>query len=192
MTTTAHLQELLNSLQSRCDDARDALLNHSLNRIRLLAQKMFRRQADLRVLAETDDVVSNAMIRLHRALESVRPETVRAFYGLAAQHIRWVLQDLIREKQNRVAVEYRADPVDRADPIGEPSDLLSWSDFHDCISKLPLADRELFDALFYQGLEQAEAADLLGIPLRTLKRRWLNARLHLVELLKGQMPGERV
>ena len=37
-------------------------------------------------------------------------------------------------------------------------------------------------------LKQAEAADLLGIAERTVKRRWQSARLMLHEALKGQMP----
>jgi len=37
---------------------------------------------------------------------------------------------------------------------------------------------------------QAEAAALLGVSDRTVKRRWQSARLHLVDALHGQLPPE--
>jgi RNA polymerase sigma factor (sigma-70 family) len=179
MNTTARLQELLDQLHAGQEPARDALLEQSLDRVRLLAQRMFRRQNDLRRQAETDDVVSKAMLRLHRALAQVRPPNVRAFYGLAATHIRFVLRDLVREKAADQRVTFLAEPGDPPTTTDEPSDLAQWSEFHERIAALPDEQRELFDLLFYQGLEQAEAAELLGMPLRTLKRKWQHARLAL-------------
>ena len=85
---------------------------------------------------------------------------------------------------------YVEEPGDRTAPTEEPADILAWSDFHDCIAGLPDAYRELFDVIFYQGLEQAAAAELLGVPLRTLKRHWQQARLKLVKAMQGRMPGE--
>jgi RNA polymerase sigma factor (sigma-70 family) len=190
MSTTARIQELLDQLNEGGDQARDALLEHSLERLRLLARRMLRRQNDLRALEETDDILSKAIIRLHRALTEVRPADVRAFIGLAARNVRWVLCDLAREKAARSKVSYAAAPPEPSAPDGEPADLLEWADFHAAIEALPDAERELFDALFYQGLEQAEAAEVLGVPLRTLKRRWQHARLRLVEKMQGRMPGE--
>jgi RNA polymerase sigma-70 factor (ECF subfamily) len=186
MSTTTHLQALLDQLQLGQDTARDALLEQSLGRIQVLARSMFRRQTDLRSLGQTDDVVSQAILRLHRALAEVRPQNVRAFLGLAARHIRWVLHDLARKKD----IIYVAEPHERAGPSEEPADLLEWAEFHTTIEAMPEQDRELFDLLFYQGLEQAEAAALLNLPLRTLKRRWQHARLALQEAMQGRMPGE--
>jgi DNA-directed RNA polymerase specialized sigma24 family protein len=40
----------------------------------------------------------------------------------------------------------------------------------------------------YQGLSQAEAAELLGGSERTVKRRWQTARLILHEALQGEVP----
>ena len=44
-------------------------------------------------------------------------------------------------------------------------------------------DRASRDLLWYQGLTQAEASELLGIPLRTLGRSWKMARVKLAETL---------
>jgi DNA-directed RNA polymerase specialized sigma24 family protein len=50
-------------------------------------------------------------------------------------------------------------------------------------------EREAFDLLFYQGLTQAEAATVLEVSERTIKRRWQAARLRLVQTLGGKLPG---
>ena len=41
----------------------------------------------------------------------------------------------------------------------------------------------MVNALYYGGLTQEEAARVLGISVRTLKRRWHSARLTLYEAL---------
>ena len=45
--------------------------------------------------------------------------------------------------------------------------------------------RAVFDLLWYQELTQAEAAALLGVAVRTVKSRWLNARLRVQQELGG-------
>src|ERR1700733_13866838 len=133
MTTTARLQDLLDQLHAGQESARDALLAQSLERVRFLAQKMFRRQGDLRFQAETGDVLSLALLRLHKALIEVHPENVRAFLGLAATHIRWVLHDLVREKAGKRVV-YQSEEVERQACTDEPNDLLEWAEFHEKIA----------------------------------------------------------
>jgi RNA polymerase sigma-70 factor (ECF subfamily) len=190
MNTTARLQALLDQLHLGREGSRDALLEQSLGRVQMLARSMFRRQADLRQFDETDDVVSKALLRLHRALAKVTPADVRAFYGLAATHIRWVLRDLARQHGGRRLAYADRVPEPGADGEG-PADLAEWAEFHEAVGGLPQEERELFDVLFYQGLEQAEAATVLGVPLRTLKRRWQRARLALRRRMDGHMPGGR-
>ena len=56
------------------------------------------------------------------------------------------------------------------------------------VAALPEEEREVFDLLWYQGLPQAEAADLLHVNVRTIKRRWLSARMKLQDALQGEMP----
>ena len=76
--------------------ARTRLIDHSCERLRGLARKMLRRYPKVRRWEETDDVFVEAVTRLHRALESVQPESPRHFYNLAATQIRRVLIDLSR------------------------------------------------------------------------------------------------
>jgi RNA polymerase sigma-70 factor (ECF subfamily) len=51
------------------------------------------------------------------------------------------------------------------------------------VDRLPDDERETFQLIWYQGLTQAEVAALVDVSLRTVKRRWQSARLHLSALL---------
>jgi len=57
------------------------------------------------------------------------------------------------------------------------------------VEALPDDEKEVFDLLWYQELTQAEAAALLNVSERTIKRRWASARLRLHEILGGELPG---
>lgn len=186
--SSADLQHLLDDFRAGDDAARDALLQSSLDRCRELARRMFRRQSDLRKLDETDDVLQKALLRLHGALGRAKPLDVRAFYGLAARQIRWVLHDLAREVVPAKVLSYVATPPEPQGACDEASDLLEWSEFHAKVQALPDEEREMFDLLFYQGVTQEEAAEVLNTSVRTVRRRWQRARLLLDRALHGEWP----
>jgi RNA polymerase sigma-70 factor (ECF subfamily) len=79
-------------------------------------------------------------------------------------------------------------PGEPAETTFDPSRLAAWTEFHRRIEELPEDDRMVFDLLWYQGLSQPEAAQVLGVAERTVNRRWLAARLKLGEALGGQLP----
>lgn len=150
---------------------------------------------------DTADVVQNALIRLHRTLEEVRPETQADFYRLAALNIRRELLDLSKhyygpqgEGANHHTLAGGADPGElppAMEPSGmedEPGRLALWTEFHSQVETLPAEEREVFDLLWYQGLPHAEAAIVLETSERTIKRRWRAARLRLHEALGGELP----
>ena len=74
------------------------------------------------------------------------------------------------------------------DPSDDPARLAAWGEFHERIGSLPDEERAVFDLIWYQGLSQAEAATLLNVSERTVKRRWQAARLKLHEALAGEVP----
>src|SRR5262249_29847393 len=110
------LQPLLDLLHAGHNSARDALLQHSLERFRVIAHRMFHGHNDLRRIAQTDDVVQKALVRLDRALTHVRPADVQAFFGLAARQIRWVLRDLAREAAAAKAIANGGTYPDEQEP----------------------------------------------------------------------------
>jgi RNA polymerase sigma-70 factor (ECF subfamily) len=134
-------------------------------------------------------------------LATVRPESPAQFYSLAAAHIRRELIDLARHHfgPEGAAARHHSDGAGQAsgegpvvrkeDPGGEPATLAEWTDFHESVQRLPRAEREVFDLLWYEGLTQAEAAKVLGVSDRTVKSRWRSAKLELQKLLGEGPPG---
>ena len=93
---TTQLQRYLDLLRAGDEQARDALIQHSCERLMRLTRKMFKGYPRLRRWEQTDDVLQNALMRLHRSLAEIRPESVPQFLGLAATQIRRSLIDLTR------------------------------------------------------------------------------------------------
>jgi RNA polymerase sigma factor (sigma-70 family) len=198
------IQGCIDRLRSGDAKARDELLVHASDRLTRLTRKMLRDFPGVHRWEETDDVLQNAVLRLCRALSDVQPPTATDFFRLAAAQIRRELLDLARRYSgahglgaNHASVAGKGPAPVAASAAGpnptdtthDPDRLASWSDFHREAESLPPEEREAFDLLFYQGLSQAEAAAVLDVSERTIKRRWQSARLRLVQTLGGKMPG---
>jgi RNA polymerase sigma-70 factor (ECF subfamily) len=72
-----------------------------------------------------------------------------------------------------------------ADVTYEPGRLAQWCELHEQIAALPEEEREVCELLWYQGLTQSEAAGVLAVSERTVKRRWQTVRLKLHEMFQG-------
>lgn len=186
------LQGLIDLAKTGEPKARSLLLDHACERLLKLTRKMFRGYPGLQRWEQTDDVFQNSLVRLHRALADVEVQSVRHFFNLAAIQIRRELLDL---KKHHFGPEGRGSnhhtdhqPSDDAggsisSQADEPEDLSMWGEFHDRVERLSDEHREVVNLLFYEGLSQEEAAVVLGISLRTLKRRWQEAKFRLHEEL---------
>ena len=198
LSFTAQLQNWLDLLRAGDKKARDRLIEHTCERLRCLTRKMLGSFPRVHRWEETDDVFTEAVSKLHRSLESVSPGSPREYYGLAATQIRRVLIDMARHYHGPqgLASNQETGGLDRAerqasgheprDRIGEPASILEWTEFHGLVESLPDEEREVFNLLWYEGLPQAEAAQVLGISPRTLTRRWQDARLRLFRARKGE------
>ena len=94
---TAQLQRLLDRAAGGDDLAYEELIARASEQLpRHLVRKMLRKDPRLHRWEETDDVFQVAVLRLHRSLHSVRPDSIRGFFGLAATQIRRTLLDLAR------------------------------------------------------------------------------------------------
>jgi RNA polymerase sigma-70 factor (ECF subfamily) len=172
-----------------CDPAaHDGLIRHSQDRLRLLTRQMLRHYPHVRRWEDTSDVFQNVLIRLDRALRDTAPPTPADFLRFAAALVRRELIDLARHHFGpEGAGRHHDTPAGGPDaprpdppaPADDPYRLAVWHELHQYIAALPDGDRTLFDLLYYQGLTQPAAAELLAVPLRTFKRRWQEARLRL-------------
>lgn len=190
--TSTAVRDLLLQIRQGQPDAMDRLFAHCLERLKILSHSLFRCRRDLHRFEESDDLLQRSLIRLHRAVGHLQPESTRAFMALALQNVRWELADLAREMQRRQqtlsAGDWFGEVAEPVNRTGEPGSLLEWNHFHTLVGQLPDEEREVFDAVYYGGATQQEVADMLGISDRTVKRRWRSAKILLGQALEGEWP----
>ena len=183
---TTTLQQLLDEAAFRDGSIYDKLLEHASERLRALSRKSLRGFPRLASLVQTDDVLQEALLRLHSSLNKVRPSSLRGFFGLAAIQIRRNLIDLTRHLlgPEGYGTHVRTGPISQEkEPIViEAVD--RWICFNDLIDTLPAEEREVVDLQFVHSMTQEEVSELLGISISTVKRRWISARLKLGTLIQ--------
>ncbi len=193
-------RQLLAQANAGDDASRERLFEHCCGRLEKLARKMLGSFPHVRRWEQTDDVFQNAAMRLMRSLRDVKPESVRHFYALAATQLRRELIDLARhyggahgearnlESRNRQTQHDDRPVIAAVDLTNAPDRLASWTELHTHIANLPDEEREVCELLWYQGLTQPQAAEVLAMPLRTLKRRWQRVRIALHDAMNGEFP----
>lgn len=169
--------------------AREEVFRRFGDRLSELTRRMLRCNSRLRQREETDDVVQQVALRLNRALGDVRPQNVRDFLGLAVVQIRRLLIDLARHHFGPLGAgthERNGGEMSGREPFApspEPETLEAWVALHEAIAQLPDDEREAFSVIWYGGVTQKEAAELLDVAERTVLRRVHKARLTLAGLL---------
>jgi len=186
--TDTQIQGLIERANAGDEASREALFEHACDRLLRLTRKMFHGAGGLHRWEQTDDIFQSSMLRLQRALEQRKVESVRHFFNLAALQIRRELIDTARKHfgPEGIAANHHTD-LQAPDESGgslhavadEPEDLGQWTRFHTLVEALPDDEREVVNLLFYEALTQEEAAQVLGVNVRTVKRRWQSARLAL-------------
>src|SRR5215468_7555192 len=108
--TTVVIQRYLDALpgDTAAEPIIRELLDRAVGRLRFLCathlHRSYPRLARPPVNLETDELLGGVVAGLLVALRSVRPQTVRQFFALASQHMRWQLNDLARRlDQQRAA-----------------------------------------------------------------------------------------
>ena len=142
---------------------------------------------------QADEMLSAVVERLIKAMRAVHPQTVRQFFALANQHVRWELNDLARrldKEAHEVAL--------RESLVGAPPDSLESQlspttlRILDVIEHLPEEEREAFDLVKVQGMSQPDAAEVIGVSPKTVQRRLNRALLLLSDKLGDLQPTPRV
>jgi len=199
------LQADLDRIRQGDSQARDQLLNTAMERFHEIASRMLGRFTRIRRWEQSDDIAQNVMIRMMRAVDQVMPATVRDFLKLATLNTRRELLDLVKHYYGPNGLGMRHDsqgpPLSgkneqnepaAGDTSYDPSLLAMWTEFHEQVELLPDEEREVFELHWYQGLPQEEVVQIMGMSLRTVKRRWQSARLKLFDALKGRLPDTGV
>lgn len=189
---TARIEQALQLIREKRPGAEDELLRLANERVELLSQKFLRAFPTVAAFYETGDVRQLALMRARRTLEKVDVSDARHFYRLLAKKVRETLLDLKRQlhgPQGRATHErplqsdadesrwFDRGPVDETH---EPGKLAQWLELHAAIEALPEPHRQMFDMLWYNELTQEEAASVLEVSVRHVRRLWRDAKLALI------------
>ena len=197
------VEQWIARLKAGDDSARNELINCACDRLMNLTRKIKRGYGNVQRWEQTEDVFQRATMRLFKSLEEVQPDDARHFFRLAALQVRRELIDLARHYDGpqgiggnhatqMAGIAGEAAPhaaYDAVEPTGDPGEMKEWSEFHQQIENLPDEQREVVELLFYHGLDQEDAAKVMDVSVRTVKRYWRSAKLTLHELFDGQLPG---
>jgi RNA polymerase sigma-70 factor (ECF subfamily) len=194
--TTVVIQRYLDALPA---DAADEslvrlLLERAVGRLRSFCAnflyKSYPRLTRPPVNLEADELLAGVVAGLLTALRTTRPPTVRRFFALANQHMRWQLNDLARRLDERPVDAALAESGVVASPESMDSGLSPDARrMLEVIEGLPDDEREVFELVGIQGLTHIEVAALVGVSEKTVQRRLNRARLLLAERLADLRPA---
>jgi RNA polymerase sigma factor (TIGR02999 family) len=189
------LQDLIARIQQGDEAAWRELIRCAYERLRRLASvvlnKSFPRLKKAPALMDTTDLANETALKLYEMLAEVWPATVPDFFRLTSQRMRWLLLDLARNVDRSQERRRQTAGPEATDPDSEGADpSASLAALYEQMEALPAKEREVVDLLYFHGLSQAEAAALLGVAERTVRRHWAVARVKLFERLKDFLPGD--
>ena len=195
--TTAVVQLYLNDLngESPAEPIVRELLSHAARRLHVLCASMlirdYPRLTRPPLNLQPDEMLSGVVERLLKAMQKTRPPTVRQFFGLVNQHMRWELNDLARRLDERSnAVELREELVRAPESSGSGLSP-NTRRMLDAIESLPTEERETFELVRIQGLSSAEVAGIVGISERSVQRRLNRGMFLLMGTLADLKPPEK-
>jgi RNA polymerase sigma-70 factor (ECF subfamily) len=201
--TTIAVEQYLNELAAVSGDTPAepiirALLSRSVNRLHTLCAALLHRNYPRLTRPplnlQSEEMLSAVVERMIKALREVRPGTVRQFFALANQHMRWELNDLARKLDAHTqAIELRESAVGAPSPSESSASPSGPSIIRilEAIDELPEEDRETFYLVRVQGMTQPAAAEVLGVSTRTVQRRVNHTLRLLAEKLRDLQPAAR-
>lgn len=133
--------------------------------------------------SHAEDLVQETFIRLYRYRHRYRPVArLTTFLYTLARHV-WIDHVRRRGRVGRLLKEWAVvQPTEDAQSAGRAARRM---DAERAVRGLPDAMREVVVLVFYQGLSYPEVAEVLDIPVGTVKSRMFHALRQLRDDLKG-------
>jgi RNA polymerase sigma factor (TIGR02999 family) len=176
---------ILQTIQAGEAQATEELLPLVYNELRRLAAAKMAREAPGQTLQATA-LVHEAWLRLSRGSQS-EWKNREQFFAVAAEVMRRILVDRARRRRSRK----HGGNLERVDmdavelPGGVNDDLVLR--VHEALEQLATEDPEKAEVVklrFFVGLENAEAAAILGVSEKTVQRHWSFAKAWLHRAMK--------
>jgi RNA polymerase sigma factor (sigma-70 family) len=194
--TTAAVQRYLDALagDQPAEPIVRALLDRAVRRLHVLCANLLCRHYRRLTLppsnVQPDELLSAVVERLLKAMRSVRPQTVRQFFALVNQHLRWELNDLARRLDEQPTLVSLDSEKVAAPPSSGAVLTPNGRRMLQAIEQLPEDAREVFELVRIQALTQVEVAKVLGVSSKTVQRRLNHSLLLLAKELKELRPAK--
>ncbi len=182
---------LLSAVKQGDPQAVAQLLPLVYNELRRLAEHRLDHEAPGQTLQPTA-LVHEAYLRLVRAEAGTHWDSRGHFFAAAAEAMRRILVENVRRKRRLKRGGGMARlPLEEAELLApEPNeDVLALDE---ALTELATTDRAAADLVqlrYFGGLSMPEAAQTLGVSLRTAERMWTFARAWLRERIQHPEPG---
>jgi RNA polymerase sigma-70 factor (ECF subfamily) len=192
--TSALVQRYLDALagDTPAEPIIRALLDRAVRRLQILCTNLlfqsYPRLTRPPVNLQPDELLDAVVERLLKALREVRPATVREFFALACQHMRWELNDMARRLDEQPAAVELHEGMVPAPPSSGSGLSQDARRMLEAIDGLPEDEREVFDLIRIQGTTQNEAAQVLNVTVRTIQRRLNRSLVLLAQTLSDVRP----
>ncbi|MDB5348597.1 MAG: sigma-70 family polymerase sigma factor [Schlesneria sp.] len=123
------------------------------------------------------------------ALREARPTTIRQFFSLASKHMRCELNDLARQMDNQPVAVGDIDGLVPASIDSDSGLTANCRRMIEVTDGLPEDEREAFDWMRIQGMTVSEAAEVLDVANKTVKRRLDRGLLLMMEQMSDLGPN---
>jgi RNA polymerase sigma-70 factor (ECF subfamily) len=169
------------------------LLAISVGRLQMLCGTLLHRNyprlAKPPLNLQSEELLSGVVERMMKAMRKVKPRTVREFFALANQHMRWELNEIARQFDAETrAMELRESAIGSTPESSMSQISPGTRRMLDAIESLPEGEREDFSLVRVQGMTQLDAAAVLGISVKTVQRRLNRSLLVLGSKLRDLHP----
>lgn len=185
MSENAEVTQLLTALTRGDDGAASKLIPAVYDELRRLAGSYMRRERSDHTLQATA-LVHEAYLKLIEQ-KAVNWQSRAHFFGIAAQLMRRILIDHARgHTRQKRGGEQKKVSLDEAYIFTEKQadELLAVNDSLDRLEKIDPRQARVVEMRFFGGLSVEEAAEVLGVSPKTVKRDWSVAKAWLYADLK--------
>lgn len=174
------ITELLNEARKGKKQAENLLLDLIYEKLRTLAARYLRNERDCHTM-QPSALVHEAYLKLFKDQRTDWANRAQ-FYGVAANTMRRILVDYARQYRasKRPDGQQRVDLADFLSQVRERSDEFIALDH----ALTELAERDprqarIVELRFFGGLSVEEAAEVVGVSEKTVKRDWASAKAWL-------------
>lgn len=178
---------ILDRVQQGDSKAAEELLPVVYDELRKLAAQKLAHEAAGHTLQPTA-LVHEAWLRLAGGPDRKWNDR-QHFFRAAAEAMRRILVDRARERRSQKrGRDLRATELSDsklAIPVSDDDEILAVHDALEELARRELASAELVKLRYFVGLNMADAANALNLPLRTAERMWAFARTWLRKEIQG-------